>query len=496
MGHLCDKRAILAERNDIYAIKGPLLAERTWWKSRKFIILPRTTTIQRGRGSLLKSIVDRLRTHAQVLCQITGRCFVFVVDTDPKQFLQKCSTNLSFYPHSSHNTKKATTSLLLLHFASGFLIEAFTKMVRMALILTATLATVANGFTTLPTSRDVSSRVFHSSTPSIAPATQPLHMVATSSDNFDEENSSLGRRASRKGKSADNVEISDAAASKFVVGDKLHRLRHEVLAMRLELQEARRSGSKEKIRDLERAIMKAQQVDAEFVYTVSLERMELAQQEGRFQDAEKYRYLAYDARDALPHFNLEGLWVGKYGDHGYEMINVTYHGDTLIANKVTGTKNVPKGQATFEVDLSPSMVDGTDELLEPIELGDNAARQWGCKYLQRFGGRGQVAAEGYQDSQWIDGQLIMVNEYFSFAWLPIGHQVFFGRPTPELILKLMKDEKRRETGDCSERAYLEKCWEETEHLEDDHEVSFSSTSSTPSDNDQNNNYFFEEGSFE
>jgi hypothetical protein len=370
----------------------------------------------------------------------------------------------------------------------------------MTAILTATLATVANGFTTLPASHDVSSRVFHTSTPSNGPAIQPLHMVATSSDNFEFEDDSSARRRrnSGKGKSGDNVEISDAAASKFVVGDELHRLRHEVLAMRLELQEARRSGSKKQIRDLERSIMKAQQVDAEFVYTVSLERMELAQQEGRFQDAEKFRYLAYDARAALPQLNLEGLWVGKYGSHGYEMINVTYHGDTLIAQKVTGTKNVPKGQPTFEVDLSPRMADDTDdELLEPIELGDNAARQWGCKYLQRFGGRGQVAAEGYQDSQWIDGQLIMVNEYFSFAWLPIGHQVFFGRPTPELILKLMKDEKRRETGDCSERAHLEKCWEETEHLEDDHEVSYSSTSPTPpSNNDQGNNYYFDEGCFE
>lgn len=369
-------------------------------------------------------------------------------------------------------------------------------MVRISLLLTATLATVANAFTTLPTSHDLSSRVFHSSAPSNAPAIQPLHMVATSSDNFDDESISRRRRASRKGNSGDNVEISDCAASKFITGDELHRLRHEVLAMRLELQEARRSGSKEQVRDLERSIMKAQQVDAEFVYTVSLERMELAQQEGRFQDAEKFRYLAYDARAAMPHFNLEGLWVGKYGDHGYEMINVTYHGDTLIAQKVTGTKNVPKGQVTFEVDLSPSMADDTDEFLEPIELGDNAAKQWGCKYLQRFGGRGQVAADGYLDSQWIDGQLIMVNEYFSFAWLPIGHQVFFGRPTPELILKLMKDNKRRESGGCSERAFLEKCWEETEHLEDDHEVSFSSDSLSLSEHDKSTSYYSEEGCFE
>jgi hypothetical protein len=294
-------------------------------------------------------------------------------------------------------------------------------------------------------------------------------MMSAFPENVDEDSNPHRRDLPR------NKNGGDRARSKFVVGDDLHRLRHDVLAMRLELQEARRSGTKEEVRELEKAIMKAQQVDAEFVYIVSLERMELAQQEGRFQDAEKFRYLAYDARAVLPQFNLEGLWVGKYGEHGYEMINVTYHGDTLIAQKVTGTKNVPKGQVTFEVDLSPTLNDDGEEFLEPIELGDNAAKQWGCKYLQRFSGRGQVAAEGYLDSQWIDGQLIMVNEYFSFAWLPIGHQVFFGRPTPELILKLMKDEKRQETGNSMDRAFLEKCWEETEHLEDDHEFAFAPT---------------------
>ena len=69
-------------------------------------------------------------------------------------------------------------------------------------------------------------------------------------------------------------------SSKFVAGDDLHRLRHQVLAMRLELQEARRNDDADRVRDLERAIMKTQQVDAEFVYTVSLERQQLAQQAG------------------------------------------------------------------------------------------------------------------------------------------------------------------------------------------------------------------------
>lgn len=314
-----------------------------------------------------------------------------------------------------------------------------------------------------------------------------LEMVAAS-DSFGDD---MHERTPGHHHQSNDWQPQSSAERRFVSGDELHKLRHEVMAMRLELQEARRSGSKLLVRALEKAIMNAQQVDAEFVYTVSLERQMLAEEKGFFQDAEKYGRRAMEARSALPQFNLEGLWVGKYGEHGYEMINVTYHGDVLIAQKVTGTKNVPKGQVTFEVDLCPKVVVKQDEVLEPIKLGENAANQWGSKYLQRFSGKGQVASEGYHDSQWIDGQLIMVNEYFSFAWLPIGHQVFFGRPTPELILKLMKDDKKRETGDCTARAYLEKCWAETEHHMDDIEVS-----EGPLNVMGERNYYQKEGCFE
>ena len=298
-------------------------------------------------------------------------------------------------------------------------------------------------------------------------------MFPASSESFGDETPDHLNRRQNKSPAQDNE-------SRFLTGDALHKLRHEVMAMRLELQVARHSGSTRMVRALEKAIMNAQKVDAEFVYKVSIERHELAQKKGLSQEAEKYMEQAMEARRALPQFNLEGLWVGKYGEHGYEMINVTYEGDVLIAQKVTGTsnKNVPKGEVTFHVDLSPKAGNNPEqEILEPIKLGSGAAKQWGSTYLQRFAGKGQVAAEGYNDSKFVDGQLIMVNQYFSFAWLPIGHQVFFGRPTPELILKLMKDDKKKETGECTARAFLERCWEETEHMEDDievHEASFNS----------------------
>jgi hypothetical protein len=42
--------------------------------------------------------------------------------------------------------------------------------------------------------------------------------------------------------------------------------------------------------------------------------MQAAAAAARFDEADKYRRQAVEAWDALPQFNLEGLWVGKYGE--------------------------------------------------------------------------------------------------------------------------------------------------------------------------------------
>ena len=134
------------------------------------------------------------------------------------------------------------------------------------------------------------------------------------------------------------------------------------------------------------------------------------------------------------------------------MINVTYHGDLLIAYKVTGDKNVPRGEITFQVDMSPikKKVVGADssgdsssstfEPLTPISLTDKAAKKWGTTQLPRHKGLGQVAEAGFKKNQWMEGQLIIIGEeYFSFAWVPIEQQIFFGRPSPELALKMLRE---------------------------------------------------------
>ena len=175
----------------------------------------------------------------------------------------------------------------------------------------------------------------------------------------------------------------------------------------------------------------------------------------------------------------------------YDLINVTYvlgndnHHDMLIATKVTSYHgHVPTDEITFQVPLYPiptatttnthmpplssttaaatTKTNGTPSSssssslpqnsppLPPIPLSPNAASKWGISQLSRFYGYGQVAEPQYQNHHWVPGQFIVINaNYFSFAWLPSSSnnnnnnnnepqsQIFFGRPSPELVLKLL-----------------------------------------------------------
>jgi len=270
----------------------------------------------------------------------------------------------------------------------------------------------------------------------------------------------------------ERIEREREAQSRFLHGDELVELRKYVINLEADLQRARDQGDIKALRDLTKALYESKNMDAEHVYVTALENLENAEKEGLKDEAEKFRKESLLARECLPQFQLGGLWVGKYGEHGYEMLNVTYigeHRNTLVATKVTGDKNVPKGELSFTADLHPD-AKGRDEL-EAIELSDVASKQWGHKHLPRFPGKGQVAAEGFVNNQWMDGQLILVGEYFSFAWLPLGHQIFFGRPSAELTLKMLKQSKMADYGAvdkdspnavAEQRAFAQRCFEETE----------------------------------
>lgn len=257
----------------------------------------------------------------------------------------------------------------------------------------------------------------------------------------------------------ERMERDSKAQAQFArYGDDLWELREGISQLSEELVNALHEGERGPTEEsLRENLQIAEQRDPEIVYKMELENAIEAKREGRMEDAAKHHETAMQARSCLPQFNLEGLWVGKYGNHGYEMINVTYHGDLLVAYKVTGDKNVPIGEITFQADLSP-----LQKLppLDPIVLTDKAAKKWNTRQLPRNHGMGQVAEEGFRNNQWMDGQLIMIGEeYFSFAWVPIEHQIFFGRPSPELALKMLRDGGGADLKD--------KTWESPPSVEDD-----------------------------
>lgn len=255
---------------------------------------------------------------------------------------------------------------------------------------------------------------------------EPLEETATRRRRLERENESL------------------AQFEKF--GDRLWDLRSEMDKLSHELISAIRKGE-EHIEEKTREILRDYESrDPELVYALAVAELEQAIKAGRGKEVGQLKAKTESARACLPQFNLEGLWVGRYGST-YDLINITYVGDTLIAEKVTGAYgNVPKGAISFQADLNP-LKQGSifrrsddDSALQPIVLTDKASKKWGTKKLPRYSGLGQVAEENFKNNQWMDGQLIIIgDEYFSFAWLPIEQQIFFGRPSPELALKMLGD---------------------------------------------------------
>jgi len=231
-------------------------------------------------------------------------------------------------------------------------------------------------------------------------------------------------------------------------GDQLWDLREDIDRISLDLLQAINSGATSEEEEARAKLRVQERKDPELVYMIELYDLQEAMNEGRLADALDHQRKAEAARSCLPQYNLDGLWVGKYGGHGYELINVTYAGDTLIAEKITGDQNVPRGQISFQVDLNPlraaqseaNLKQREESALQPIKLTDKATKKWGTSQLPRYAGLGQVAEEGFKNHQWIDGQLIIIGEeYFSFAFVPIETQIFFGRPSPELALKMLRE---------------------------------------------------------
>ncbi len=94
-------------------------------------------------------------------------------------------------------------------------------------------------------------------------------------------------------------------------GNDLWDLRGTMNDLSNQLVEAINSEAEEAERDIRRSLRKVERRDPELVYRTELEAMHDAAREGRTEDEIFHKGRALNARSCLPHFNLEGLWVGK-----------------------------------------------------------------------------------------------------------------------------------------------------------------------------------------
>ena len=145
------------------------------------------------------------------------------------------------------------------------------------------------------------------------------------------------------------------------------------------------------------------------------------------------------------------IFFHSYGQHGTQVINVTYVDDTIVAYKVTGDRNVPRGETTFTVDLSAL----NKATLPPIQL----TSEHRTGEFQRFPGRGQVSRKGFKDNRYVEGQLILFENQFSFVWIPTKHHVLFTRPSPEMTLRLLRDTISKEDEVENMRNHITRCFD-------------------------------------
>jgi hypothetical protein len=136
-------------------------------------------------------------------------------------------------------------------------------------------------------------------------------------------------------------------------------------------------------------------------------------------------------------------------------VNVTYSSDNknqLVATKVTGDINVPRGETSFTANLDPQ----NESVLAPIQVSSAGE-------LKRFPGQGQVSRKGFnkEDKRFIEGQLVMIHDdqAFSFVWVPTKHQIFFSRPSPETTMRLLRDIVSKEDEVENMRNHVARCFD-------------------------------------
>jgi len=66
--------------------------------------------------------------------------------------------------------------------------------------------------------------------------------------------------------------------------------------------------------------------------------------------------------------DLNGFWIGDYGRHGKEVLQIHHKGYDIVAKKVTGDENVPAGEVTWKMTLDSDLTRGKG-FMQIAEIG-------------------------------------------------------------------------------------------------------------------------------
>lgn len=115
----------------------------------------------------------------------------------------------------------------------------------------------------------------------------------------------------------DRLEKEKQLSKRFATGEELKNLRVDLESLRHNLQWAEALKDETRIESLERAIKNGEKRDPDLMYTKAQKMISQAKtlkdetKEAKEAVVEKWTKIASSARECLPQFNLEGLWVGR-----------------------------------------------------------------------------------------------------------------------------------------------------------------------------------------
>ena len=105
-------------------------------------------------------------------------------------------------------------------------------------------------------------------------------------------------------------------SERFATGEELRNLKSDLESLRHNLQWAEALRDETRIESLRKAIKNGENRDPDLMYVKALKMVKQAKQMDCSEEekevlVEKWVNVAASARESLPQFNLEGLWVGK-----------------------------------------------------------------------------------------------------------------------------------------------------------------------------------------